>query len=94
MKYVSLNFAAFRSLFERADKISAGPVTRGMRNIIRLFSNYFQVESLFRFNAKFYPEWQTRYVLYPKARDLPSVAWAAIKAEQFIQGFGKRRTRV
>ena len=94
MKYVSLNFAAFRSLFERADKISAGPVTRGMRNLIRLFSNYFQVESLFRFNAKFYPEWQTRYVLYPKARDLPSVAWAAIKAEQFIKGFGKRRTSV
>jgi lysyl-tRNA synthetase class 2 len=94
MKYVSLNFAAFRSLFERADKISAGPMVRTLRNIIRLFSNYFQVESLFRFNAKFYPEWQTRYVIYPKARDLPAVAWAAIQAEQFVKGFGKRSTRV
>lgn len=90
LKYISLNFAAFRSLFERADKINAGPITRGTRNIIRLFSDYFQVESLFRFNAKFYPEWQTRYVLYPKARDLISVAWAAIQAEQFVKGFGKR----
>jgi lysyl-tRNA synthetase class 2 len=86
-KYVSLNFAAFRSLFERADKISAGPVTRGMRNFIRFLSNFFQVESLYRFNAKFDPEWQTRYVLYPKARDLPAVGWAALRAEKFISSF-------
>ncbi|MEI6038961.1 MAG: phosphatidylglycerol lysyltransferase domain-containing protein [Actinomycetes bacterium] len=87
LKYVSLNFAAFRSLFERADKISAGPITRGSRNIIRFFSNFFQVESLYRFNAKFDPEWQTRYVLYPKPRDLPAVGWAAIRAEKFIASF-------
>jgi lysyl-tRNA synthetase class 2 len=86
-KYVSLNFAAFRSLFERADKISAGPVTRGMRNFIRFLSNFFQVESLYRFNAKFDPEWQTRYVLYPRAKDLPSVGWAALRAEKFISSF-------
>jgi lysyl-tRNA synthetase, class II len=85
--HISLNFAAFRSLFERADKISAGPITRGARNLIRFFSNWFQVESLYRFNAKFQPEWQTRYVLYPKARDLPKVGWAALRAEKFISGF-------
>ena len=86
-RYISLNFAAFRSLFERADKISAGPVTRGMRNFIRFLSNFFQVESLYRFNAKFDPEWQTRYVLYPKAKDLPAVGWAALRAEKFISSF-------
>lgn len=85
--HISLNFAAFRSLFERADKISAGPITRGTRNLIRFFSNWFQVESLYRFNAKFQPEWQTRYVLYPKASDLPKVGWAALRAEKFISGF-------
>ena len=89
-KNISLNFAAFRSLFERADKISAGPVTRSMRNIIRFFSNFFKVESLYRFNAKFNPDWQTRYVLYPKAADLPRVAWAALRAENFIDGFKSR----
>ena len=89
-KNISLNFAAFRSLFERADKISAGPITRGMRNVIRFFSNFFQVESLYRFNAKFNPDWQTRYVLYPKAADLPRVAWAALRAENFIDGFKSR----
>jgi lysyl-tRNA synthetase class 2 len=84
---ISLNFAAFRSLFERADKISAGPVVRSTRNIIRLFSNWFQVESLYRFNAKFQPEWRTRYVLYPKAGDLVRVGWSALRAEKFIQSF-------
>ena len=86
---ISLNFAAFRSLFERADKISAGPITRGTRNFIRFFSNFFQVESLYRFNAKFQPEWETRYVLYPRASDLPKVTWAALRAEKFITGFRK-----
>ena len=84
---VSLNFAAFRSLFERADKLSAGPIVRFLRNLIRFASNWFQVESLFRFNAKFQPEWQTRYVLYPTAADIPRVGWAALKAEQFVKGF-------
>ena len=84
---VSLNFAAFRSVFERADKLSAGPIVRFSRNAIRFASNWFQVESLFRFNAKFQPEWQTRYVLYPTAADMPRVGWAALKAERFISGF-------
>jgi lysyl-tRNA synthetase class 2 len=85
--HISLNFAAFRSLFERAEKISAGPVTRGTRNIIRFFNNWFQVESLLRFNAKFQPEWQTRYVLYPRTSDLAKVAWAALRAEKFITSY-------
>jgi lysyl-tRNA synthetase class 2 len=87
--HISLNFAAFRSLFERAEKISAGPIVRTTRNIIRFLSNWFQVESLYRFNAKFQPEWRTRYVLYPKQKDLVSVAWAALRAEKFIGGFGR-----
>jgi lysyl-tRNA synthetase class 2 len=87
--HISLNFAAFRSLFERAEKISAGPIVRTTRNTIRFFSNWFQVESLYRFNAKFQPEWRTRYVLYPKSKDLVTVAWAALRAEKFISGFGR-----
>ena len=90
---ISLNFAAFRSLFERAEKISAGPVTRGSRNLIRFFSNFFQVESLYRFNAKFDPEWQTRYLVYPKATDIAKIGWAAIRAEQFIGSFRSKAVK-
>jgi len=89
--HISLNFAAFRSLFERADKISAGPITRTTRNLIRFASSWFQIESLYRFNAKFQPEWQTRYVIYPKASDLVRVGYSALRAEKFIAGFGARR---
>ena len=88
--HVSLNFAAFRSIFERAEKINAGPIVRFIRNTVRFFSNWFQVESLYRFNAKFQPEWRTRYVLYPKAADIVRVGWAALRAEQFISSFRKR----
>ena len=91
--HISLNFAAFRSLFERADKISAGPITRTTRNLIRFASNWFQIESLYRFNAKFQPEWQTRYVIYPKASDLVRVGYSALRAEKFISGFGKHKLR-
>ena len=91
MTHISLNFAAFRSLFERADKISAGPITRTTRNLIRFASNWFQIESLYRFNAKFQPEWQTRYVIYPKASDLVRVGYSALRAEKFISGFGARK---
>ena len=90
---ISLNFAAFRSLFERAEKISAGPITRGSRNLIRFLSNFFQVESLYRFNAKFDPEWQTRYLVYPKAIDIAKIGWAAIKAEQFIGSFRSKAVK-
>ena len=90
---ISLNFAAFRSLFERAEKISAGPITRSSRNLIRFFSNFFQVESLYRFNAKFDPEWQTRYLVYPKATDIAKIGWAAIKAEQFIGSFRNKAVK-
>ena len=89
-KYLSLNFAAFRSVIERAEKISAGPILRTLRALIRFFSGWFQVESLYRFNAKFHPEWNARYILYPGVADFTSVVWAALRAEKFIAGFGRR----
>ena len=89
-RYLSLNFAAFRSIIERAEKISAGPILRTLHFLIRFFSGWFQVESLYRFNAKFQPDWNARYILYPSVTELSSVVWAALRAERFIAGFGKR----
>jgi lysyl-tRNA synthetase class 2 len=81
---VSLNFAVFRSALERGGRLGAGPVIRAWRGILVFASRWFQIESLYRFNAKFQPEWEPRYVVYPGAGDLPRIAIAALEAEAFI----------
>lgn len=84
VKRVSLNFAVFRSALERGGKLGAGPILRAWRGLLVFASRWFQIESLYRFNAKFQPEWVPRYIVYPAARDLPRIAIAALEAEAFI----------
>jgi lysyl-tRNA synthetase class 2 len=81
---LSLNFAVFRSSLERGERLGAGPVIRAWRGLLVLASRWFQIETLYRFNAKFRPVWEPRYVCYPSARDLPRVALAALEAEAFL----------
>ena len=81
---VSLNFAVFRSALERGGRLGAGPVIRAWRGILVFASRWFQIESLYRFNAKFQPEWRPRYIVFPGASDLPRIAIAALEAEAFI----------
>ena len=40
---ISLNFAAFRSIFEEADRISASAFLRLKRNVLRFFSKWIQI---------------------------------------------------
>ena len=47
-------------------------------------SRWFQIESLYRFNAKFRPVWEPRFICYPGAGDIPRIALAALEAEAFI----------
>jgi lysyl-tRNA synthetase, class II len=84
VKRVSLNFAVFRSALERGGRLGAGPVIRAWRGVLVFASRWFQIESLYRFNAKFQPEWQPRYIVFPGAGDLPRIAVAALEAEAFI----------
>ena len=81
---ISLNFAVFRSALERGGRLGAGPVIRAWRELLLVASKWFQIESLYRFNAKFRPVWEPRYVCYPGAGDLPRVALAALEAEAFV----------
>ncbi|RLK60006.1 lysyl-tRNA synthetase class 2 [Actinokineospora cianjurensis] len=83
---VSLNFAVFRAALERGGRIGAGPVARLWARALRLGSRWWQIETLYRFNAKFAPTWNPRFLVFPAVRDLPRVAIAAIEAE----GFGGR----
>jgi lysyl-tRNA synthetase class 2 len=84
IKRVSLNFAAFRSTLERGERLGAGPFLRGWRRVLLLASRWFQIESLYRFNAKFQPTWVPRFIVYPATRDLPRIAVAALEAEAFL----------
>ena len=81
---ISLNFAAFRSIFEEAERISAGLWLRIKRDVLRFFSKWVQVESLYRFNAKFQPEWNPRYLIYPGPTKLIEIGLAVGRAEGLI----------
>jgi lysyl-tRNA synthetase class 2 len=81
---VSLNFAMFREAFERGAEIGAGPVARLWRQALLVASRNWQLESLYRSNAKYLPEWQPRYLGYEYASDLPRVGTAAGSAEGFL----------
>ncbi|WP_438865769.1 phosphatidylglycerol lysyltransferase domain-containing protein [Paractinoplanes atraurantiacus] len=78
---VSLNFAVLREVFARGEELGAGPFTRIGYRALMLASRVWQIESLYRANAKFQPDWQPRYLCYPSARALPRVTVAAMNAE-------------
>ncbi|MFJ8695032.1 phosphatidylglycerol lysyltransferase domain-containing protein [Streptomyces roseolilacinus] len=81
---VSLNFAMFRSALARGEKLGAGPVLRVWRGLLVFLSRWFQIESLYKFNAKFQPRWEPRFVVYRNTRDLPRIGFAAMQAEGFV----------
>ena len=81
---VSLNFAMFREAFERGAEIGAGPVARLWRQALVVASRNWQLESLYRSNAKYLPEWQPRFICFEYASDLPRVGMAAGSAEGFL----------
>ncbi|MGG8405644.1 phosphatidylglycerol lysyltransferase domain-containing protein [Streptomyces sp. 12297] len=81
---VSLNFAMFRSALARGEKIGAGPVLRMWRGLLVFLSRWFQIESLYKFNAKFRPRWEPRFVVFRTTRDLPRIGFAAMQAEGFV----------
>jgi lysyl-tRNA synthetase class 2 len=84
VRRVSLNFAVFRDALERGERIGAGPILRAWRSLLLVASRWWQIESLYRFNAKFRPYWEPRFISFPSTRDIPRIALAALEAEAFI----------
>ena len=82
---VSLNFAMFRSVFERGGRLGAGPVLRLWRSLLGFFSRWWQIESLYRANAKYRPVWEPRFLLFEKSADLPRIGLASARAEGFLE---------
>ena len=74
---MSLNFAAFARWLHSPER----PSERALGKLIALGNPFFQIESLYRFNAKFFPRWEPRYLVYEGALGLPRASLAAMWAE-------------
>jgi lysyl-tRNA synthetase class 2 len=74
---MSLNFAAFAKWLHSP----SGLLERTLGRIVALGNPFFQIESLYRFNAKFFPRWEPRYLVYEGTLGLPRAGIAAMWAE-------------
>jgi lysyl-tRNA synthetase, class II len=85
IRRVSLNFAAFRAALARGERLGAGPVLRAWRRLLLFLSRWLQIESLYRFNAKFQPGWEPRFLVFPHTSDLPRIGLATLRAESLLE---------
>jgi lysyl-tRNA synthetase class 2 len=74
---MSLNFATFAKYMHSP----SNRLERLVGKAAALFNPFFQIESLYRFNAKFFPRWEPRYLVYEGAFGLPRASIAALWAE-------------
>ncbi len=77
LEEMSLNFAAFARWLHSPRKRHE----RWLGRLISLGNRWFQIESLYRFNAKFFPRWEPRYLVYEGALGLVRASVAAMWAE-------------
>jgi lysylphosphatidylglycerol synthetase-like protein (DUF2156 family) len=76
---LGLNFATMRAVL--AGEAGNGISVRLRRLLLRKLSRSMQIESLWRFNAKYDPTWIARYVVYGATQELLPIAVAIIRAE-------------
>jgi lysyl-tRNA synthetase class 2 len=77
VREVSLNFAAFARLLREPE----GVLERAAGRAIALGDTWFQIERLLRFNAKFFPRWEPRFLMYERRFGLPRAGIAALWIE-------------
>jgi lysylphosphatidylglycerol synthetase-like protein (DUF2156 family) len=78
---LGLNFAMMRAVL--AGEAGDGLSRKVERWLLRRMSDSMQIESLWRFNAKFDPEWLPRYVVWDSAEQSLAAALAIARAESF-----------
>jgi lysyl-tRNA synthetase class 2 len=91
---ISLNFAMFRAAFEQGAQLGAGPIARLWRGLLVFFSRWWQLETLYRSNMKYQPDWVPRYACYEDARLIPRVGVASVIAEGFLVLPFSRREKI
>ncbi len=81
---ISLNFSFLRALLAAGEQAHVAPHVRVARWLLKRLSGPFQIETLYRFNKKFGPVWQPRYLALETVEELPRVAMAALRAEGLL----------
>ena len=92
LRRVSLNFAMFRSVFSEGEQLGAGPVLRTSRRILLFLSRWWQMETLYRSNLKYSPDWVPRYLCFRDGGSLPRIGLAVGVAEGFVDWRTSRGT--
>jgi lysyl-tRNA synthetase, class II len=77
VRELSLNFATFAKWMHSPTRWHE----RALGKLVALGNPFFQIESLYRFNAKFFPRWEPRYLVYEGALGVVRVSLAAAWAE-------------
>lgn len=81
MRGLALNFATMRAIV--AGESGEGITQRIERWVLRSMSDSMQIESLWRYNAKFGPDWHPRYAVYDATEHILPAALAVARAESF-----------
>ncbi|HTV11545.1 MAG TPA: phosphatidylglycerol lysyltransferase domain-containing protein [Acidimicrobiales bacterium] len=78
---LGLNFSTMRAVL--AGEAGDGMAQRVQVWLLKRMSGSMQIESLWRFNAKFEPDWQPRYAVYDSPEHALPAALAVARAESF-----------
>lgn len=87
VRTLSLNFAAFRALLDKEDR---NVLEVAGYQALHLLDPFIRLESLYRFNAKFRPEFLPRGVAFPTWSSVPVVV-AAMVGMEFGLGYDRHR---
>lgn len=78
---LGLNFATMRAVL--TGEAGEGVSQRIQAWLLRRMGDSMQIESLWKFNAKFDPDWQPRYAIYDAPENALATAVAVARAESF-----------
>ncbi|ADG78355.1 Lysine--tRNA ligase OS=Tsukamurella paurometabola (strain ATCC 8368 / DSM / CCUG 35730 / CIP 100753 / JCM 10117 / KCTC 9821 / NBRC 16120 / NCIMB 702349/ NCTC 13040) OX=521096 GN=lysS PE=3 SV=1 [Tsukamurella paurometabola] len=90
IRRISLNFAVFRAVFFEADRVGAGPVTRMVDSVLSFASKFYQLETLYRSNDKYRPDWVPRILCYDPTLTAVRAGIAVGTAEGFLPQIGPK----
>ena len=94
VRRLSLNFSFLRALLAAGAEPRVPLGLRAARWLLRRLSGPFQIETLYRFNRKFAPAWQPRYLAVETPEELPRIVIAALRAEGLLPAVPWRLTRL